>query len=108
MKKLLICTAALALGLPAASFADPAPSVTVSDRGLDLQSPTDAARMLQRIDNAALEACGADRTSLREYRLVVEHSACHRDGVAQAVSALDAPSVTALYQDRVEARPPEN
>ena len=105
VKKLLICTAVLALGLPAASFADP---VAVSGRGLDLQTHAGAARMLHRIDDAALEACGADRTSLREYRLVVEYSACHRDGVAQAVSALDAPSVTALYQDRLEARASEN
>ena len=98
MKKLLICTAALALGLPAASFADP---VAVSGRGLDLETRAGAVLMLHRIDDAALEACGADRTSLREYRMLVEHSACHRDGVAQAVSAVDAPTLTALYEEHV-------
>jgi UrcA family protein len=101
LKNLLICTAVLALGLPAASFADSPASVGVRYRDLDLNSPRDAALMLHRIDDAATEACGASRTSLREYRLTVERSTCHQEGVAQAVNALDAPTVTALYQDRV-------
>jgi UrcA family protein len=100
LKHLLICAAALAMAAPAASFADP---VTVSYRGLDLNNPGDAARMLHRLDAAATEACGASRGSLREYRLTVERSTCHRASMARALEALDAPSVTALYDERTPA-----
>jgi UrcA family protein len=100
LKYLLICTAALALGVPATSFAD---SVKVSYRDLDLSTPGDAVLMLHRLEAAATEACGADRTSLREYRLTVERSTCHRTSMDKAVTALGAPAVTTIYEDRVQA-----
>ena len=104
MKHLLITAAALAaLAAPAASFAGTsAPTeVRVGYGDLNLDAPRDASIMLQRLDDAALQACGVFGGSLREYRQAVEGSACYRQGLAQAVRALDAPAVTSLYDHHV-------
>jgi UrcA family protein len=94
MKTLVASTAALFM-LAGASFAVAASAGTetvnipVSKAKLDLNNPRDAQVMMRRIDNAALEACGADSHSFVEIKRVVAASACHRDAVAGAVSQLN-------------------
>jgi len=102
VKHLTILAFALAVAAPAAGHAQSAPDpsravVGVSFDGLNPNSPRDAAILLQRIDNAATEACGAPVGSLREYRWAVRQSACHQAAMSRAVSALNAPAVTSLY-----------
>ena len=60
------------------------------------------AKMLKRLDNAAMEACGADEGSLSDYKWAVHHSDCHAISLNRAVAALDAPRLTELYQARLE------
>ena len=93
MKILAASTAAL-LVLAGASFAVAAPaetqtvSIPVSKAKLDLNNPQDSQRMMRRIDNAALQACGADSHSFADVKRAVAASACHRNAVAGAVSQL--------------------
>jgi UrcA family protein len=100
----MFCALALALAAPAASQAASADSsarvsIPVRVSGLDLTQPADAALMIRRLDAAALEACGASKFSLREYRQAVRESACYRDGMNDAVAQLGSPTVNALYRN---------
>ena len=94
MKTLLASTAALLL-LAGAPLAVAAPagmqtvSIPVSKAKLNLDNPRDARVLMRRIDNAALEACGADTHSFVEVKRAVAASACHRDAVAGARSQLN-------------------
>jgi UrcA family protein len=94
MKTLVASTAAFLL-LTGASFASAATaesqtvSIPVSKAKLDLNTPRDAQRMMERIDSAALQACGADRRSLVYVQRAVAASACHHDAVAGAVAQLN-------------------
>lgn len=72
-------------------------SVPVTYGDLDLASNGGASTMLDRLHHAAMEACGASDFSVKDYRWAVAHSSCVRRGVAEAVAALDAPTVTQLY-----------
>ena len=72
--------------------------VTVKTRDLDLSSPAGATTMLQRIRNAALEACGASSFSVPDYRWAMKRSTCYHSSVGQAVASLQAPAVTRLYE----------
>ena len=104
MKNMMICAFALAMAVPAASQAasagdSNATSVAASVRGLNLTQPADAVVMLRRLDTAALEACGASKFSLREYRDAVRQSACYRDGMSRAVADLGSPTVNAAYRE---------
>ncbi len=100
MKRYLICALALALALPAAALAAEASSadtqVKVRYGDLDLRDRSEAAAMLHRLDKAATEACGASDASLREYRLTIQASACHRKSLERAVADLNDPNVSAL------------
>ncbi len=107
MKTHIIGALALAFVVPAAAQAQPiaasndVPSaISVHFADLDLNQRSDARVMLTRISDAALNACGADRASLPEYRDAVRNSACYSDGVRHAVVDLAAPSVTRLYNHR--------
>ncbi len=106
MKKSLICTLAFLAAAPAISHAatsnKPINTVKVEYNDLDLSQPADAAKMLKRLDNAAMEACGADEGSLSDYKWAVHHSDCHATSLNRAVAALDAPRLTELYQARLE------
>lgn len=72
-------------------------AVPVSYADLDLASPYGAQTMLQRLQHAALNACGADDGSVKPYKWAVRHSACYHRSLDTAVASLDAPSVTRLY-----------
>ena len=104
MSTVAVAMATLSIG-PAAFAADTsgAPSVKVSYRDLDPGQPRDAARLLHRFENAAMEACGASTDSLTEYRNSVRHSVCVHDGMARAVAALNAPVVTNLFEAQASA-----
>ena len=102
MSKSWIAALALALALPAGGHAASMAAATrtavrVPVRGLDLDQPAGAARMLRRLDEAAMEACGASPFSWSEYRWAVRRSECHAASLDRAVAELDAPAVTALY-----------
>ncbi|WP_067734365.1 UrcA family protein [Novosphingobium naphthalenivorans] len=62
-------------------------------------TPEAARRTLARIGKAALAVCGASPFSLREVTWSVRHSACWRDSVADAVTRIDDPLLTAAYSN---------
>lgn len=105
MKKSLICTLAFLAAAPAAAHAatstEPDNTVRVEYSDLDLSQPAGAAKMLRRLDDAATEACGAWQVSAVEYRWAVQRSACHAASLSSAVTALGAPRVTELYDQRI-------
>jgi UrcA family protein len=102
LKHLKTYILALALAIPAVGYAadpaDNATSVTVRYNDLDLDKSADAAILLQRIDDAAMAACGASSASLRDYRESVRHSACHEASMSRALAALNLPAVNRLYR----------
>jgi UrcA family protein len=94
----LSAVAALALGAPAMAQSVATTSIAVSPAGLDLASPTGAALMANRIDRAAVRACGASGFSARDVQMEVRRSACYRSAVGQAETALNAPAVSAALR----------
>jgi UrcA family protein len=93
----LILAAAAPLATAAAADRPTAVEVRFSD--LDLNNPNDAAVMLGRLDDAALEACGAAPfESLREYQLAIRDSRCYAHSLSRAVAELNAPAVTAVFE----------
>lgn len=98
--KLLALSAAAAVALAAPAVAQPVVTsmIAVSPAGLDLASPTGAALMANRIDRAAMRACGASGFSARDVQMEVRRSACYRSAVDQAGAALNAPAVTAALR----------
>jgi len=108
LKKSLICTLMFLAAAPAVSHAAtsnrPINSVKVEYNDLDLSQPAGAAKMLNRLDTAAMEACGVDEGSLSDYKWAVHRSACHAASLNQAVAALDAPRLTELYDARLARR----
>ena len=104
MKTPIIFALALAAASPVAmpAFADRPTSVGVRVGDLDLNRPSDAAVMLGRLDQAALQACGAQPfASLREYQLAVRWSRCYANGMHRAITELNAPELTAMYEREV-------
>jgi UrcA family protein len=104
VKTILLFAASLALLGPAiAQAGTPADSVQTSQpvryRDLNLNDPHDAAVMLQRLRDAALQACGAAPSSVPDYRRSVQASACYRDSMDRAVDQLGAPAVSQRYED---------
>ena len=104
MKTLAILAIGLSLAAPAFVHAKTAAtevtSVRVAYQDVSLTSSSGAAMLFRHLRSAALEACGASDASLREYQHAVQHSACYATSLNRAVSALNAPLVTALYQEQ--------
>ena len=104
MKRLAIAALALSLVAPAVGQAAQAgnegTSVRVSYGDLNLTSSKDAALVLERLRTAALGACGASDFSLKDYRESVKRSGCYTASLDRAVTALSAPLVSALYEER--------
>lgn len=101
MKMIAICVMAITMAAPAASYAkafnENVDKVKVSYHDLDLTQPKDAAVMLQRLDRAGLEACGASSFSFRDYREAVRRSDCYKHAVNQAVTDLRSATVSEMY-----------
>jgi len=104
MKTPIVFALALAAAAPIAmpAHADRATAVGVRFNDLDLNRPTDATIMLDRLDQAAMQACGAAPfASLREYQQAVRWSRCYAHSLNRAVSELNAPELTAMYERRM-------
>ena len=65
----------------------------------DLATPAAARRLLARIGNAALEACGASTFSLAEYKNAIRASRCWRDAVEDATRRIGSPTLRARVAD---------
>jgi UrcA family protein len=80
--------------------ADSAPSsLTVRIADLNLNQPRDIARLYTRISSAADKMCGP--RSVGGFNLTSsDYLSCYSDAVAQAVTRLDRPAVTAYYRER--------
>ncbi len=66
----------------------------------DLASPAAARRLLARIGDAALEACGASPFSLAEFKIATRNSQCWREAVDGATRRIASPTLTALASGR--------
>jgi UrcA family protein len=105
MKILIAAALAAALATPAAArTVEHGPkettTIAVSSAGLDLTRKSGAQHMLNRLDRAALSACGASEFSVRDYQQAVRRTACYREAMDRAVASVDAPAVGALYQQK--------
>jgi UrcA family protein len=68
----------------------------------DLASPAATRRLLARIGDAALEACGASPFSLAEFKVATRSSECWRKAVDEATRRIESPTLTALASKRVD------
>jgi UrcA family protein len=89
---------ALALASPAVAGPTVTTSIAVSPAGLDLSTADGAEVMANRLDRAAVRACGASSFSAHDVQMEVRRSACYRDAVGQALTALNAPAVNAALR----------
>jgi UrcA family protein len=82
------------------------PSVTL--RGLDLHpsTPASARRLLDRLGEAALEACGGSAFSLREVKAAIKESSCWRDAMGDAVRRIGSPQLTVAFERAKTLRAP--
>ena len=67
----------------------------------ELNSTVGARRLLHRIGDAALEACGASPFSLTEFKMATEHSRCWRDAVDEAVRRIGSPTLSAVTREQL-------
>jgi UrcA family protein len=91
MKRVIPVSVALALLAGAASASTATMRLHVGD--LDATTTAGAQEILSRIDIAARQFC----TVPGEWTYDAEYWRCHRTMLATAVTSLDAPLVTALY-----------
>ncbi len=101
MRTIALCATAFALSVSAVGNAatpdDAQNSVRVSYNDLNLSQPQDAAVLLERVQGAALQACGASPFSLPDYQDAVRRSSCYQTSVSRAINVIDAPLLTALH-----------
>ncbi len=88
----------------ARSVFESATAVAVKYGDRDLSTRRGSVVMLNRLHEAALNACGANEFSFADVRRAVAQSACFEDSLSRAVADVDAPLVIQLYHDRVVAR----
>jgi hypothetical protein len=72
-------------------------SVTLRNVEIHPKSELAALTLLKRLENAALEACGGYKFSLREVNAVVRRSPCWHAAVARAVAHIDSPLLSATF-----------
>jgi UrcA family protein len=101
----LLGAAVSALSLAcAAAYADSPPLIgtplqLVRFNDLNLEQPSDVARLFIRVSSAADKVCGT-RSFADHYNKAADFEICYRDTVASAVAHIDRPSVTAYFQQR--------
>ena len=61
------------------------------------QSEEEARILLDRVENAASEACGAFRFSVTDYSGAVRRSPCWEKSVSDAVARIDSPVLSELH-----------
>ena len=101
MKTMLVALVPLLLSVPSIVQAEPLSSrpVAVSTAGIDLTTTDGAAKLLQRVRNAAEDGCRLDSNW---DRWSSDYDRCRIATVEAAVAKINAPVVTALH--RGEAR----
>lgn len=77
-------------------------SVTITVHGGDLDKPAAAKRLFDRIEEAALEVCGASRFSFPDVRRAVRRSDCWRQSVSRAVAELHDTRLNAQLAQRLD------
>ncbi|HEY2590710.1 MAG TPA: UrcA family protein [Steroidobacteraceae bacterium] len=100
-----LAAVSLARGAPAADTLpepDDVPRVVVSFADLNLASPLDARRLLQRIAGAALQVCG-DLFSSGDLRAVARERRCISLAIAQAVDTVASEKLTMVYDGSMYA-----
>ena len=103
MKFAPLCALVLAVAAPALVHAqsigdEPASAITVHFADLNLSDKRAARILLARIDDAAMESCGATAFSDPLEYAVVRRSPCRSETVARAVAKIGAPALTAAYE----------
>jgi UrcA family protein len=78
------------------------PTIRIVVRKADTESPAAAQRLFDRIDEAAMEVCGASPFSFAEVRRAVRQSDCWRQSVSTAVAKVQDPSLTARLEQRLD------
>ena len=78
-----------------ADHAIPARSVTVKYRDLNLSTIEGATALYQRLKSAARLVCDEPSTGLDEHRV---YQACFRAAIADAVTKVNSPLLTAVYE----------
>jgi UrcA family protein len=68
------------------------------ERG-ETNSPVAERKLLKRIGEAALEACGASPFSLAEFKIATMRSRCWRDAVDEAVRRVGSPTLRILAME---------
>ena len=91
---LCICSTAKAQALADGSELT---AVTVGHLDLHPRSPAIARRTLERLGEAAMEACGAADSSLDDMKRAVRASPCWRAAMARAVRRIDDPRLALAY-----------
>jgi UrcA family protein len=67
-------------------------------------SEADAEHLLNRIEAAQTEACGASQFSLSDYRLAIRHTPCWREGLMRTVAQIDDALLRAAFERRYKWR----
>ena len=106
LKKLTFCALALALAAPGVGLAAPASAfdadtpatLTVRHGDLDLATRHGARLMIQRLDGAAAEVCGASSFVSLAFKQSVRRTECYQKSMNRALAALGSPTVNALYR----------
>lgn len=103
LKTLAACALSLAFAIPTATLAAPADvsegaARAVRHADLNLATQRDARLMLQRLENAAADVCGASSFVSLAHKRAVRDSACYRESMSRALEALASPTVNALYR----------
>jgi len=81
------------------------PTRVVVDYGdLDLSQPSGAATLYRRIGNAARRAC--DQPERGDLRRITRYQQCYRTAVADAVSRVDAQTLTAVHRNKTQSSSP--
>lgn len=98
----LVASSASAAPSAGGGTADSPVTVRIPFRKADTDSPASARRLFGRIDEAAMEVCGASPFSFAEVRRTVRQSDCWRRSVSAAVAQVDDPSLTARLEQRLD------
>ena len=71
---------------------------------LDLQNPSGATTLVNRINGAARNVCSPEPVNPTDTMDNADYRACMRNAAGQAVDTLNAPAVTYAYKRRAEPR----
>jgi UrcA family protein len=81
-------------------------TITIAVRHIDRNPKTPAAanKVLRRLGDAALTACGGSSFSLAPVKDAIRSSACWRASMTRAVNEIGSPMVTQLYERNQSSR----